>query len=120
MTLQTDSGKVNDMEGSNRERADWGVKDINYNQYHTNLPNNDKKYVFYGVIQNINVGTKTIGFGINESRKITMKLKPKSDLEQGTYTVTVELVQQGNEGKSLGTIDYTFTVNADKTITVNN
>ena len=119
MTLQTNSGNVNDMDGSNRERADWGVQGINYNQYHTNLPN-DKNYVFYGVIQNINVGTKTIGFGINESRKITMKLRPKTDLEQGTYTVTVELVQQGNEEKSLGTIDYTFTVNADKTITVNN
>ena len=47
-----------------------------------------------------------------------MVLRPKAELAAGTYTVTVELVQQGNEGISLGTIDYTFTVNEDKTITV--
>ena len=110
MTLQTNSGKENDMDGSNRERADWGVEDINYNQYHTNLPNDNKNYVFYGVIQNINVGTKTIGFGINESRKITMKLRPKTDLEQGTYKLTVELVQKGNEDKIIDSIDYSFTI----------
>ena len=128
MTLQTGEGKINDMEGSNREKADWGALDeAGYKQYHTKLPNDGKNYVFYGVVQGKNVSstgktvaTKTVGFNPGESRTISMVLRPKAELAVGTYTVTVELVQQGNEGKLLGTIDYTFTVNADKTITVNN
>ena len=30
--------------------------------------------------------------------------------KDGEYTVTVELVQQGKENKTLGTINYAFTV----------
>ena len=117
MTLQTnDNGTVNDMEGSDREKADWGVEDKK--SFSTKLPNDGKNYVFYGVIQKKDYGTKTVGFNPGDSRKINMVLRPKAELAAGTYTVTVELVQQGNEGISLGTIDYTFTVNEDKTITV--
>ena len=117
MTLQTnDNGTVNDMEGSDREKADWGVEDKK--SFSTKLPNDGKNYVFYGVIQKKDYGTKTVGFNPRDSRKINMVLRPKAELAAGTYTVTVELVQQGNEGISLGTIDYTFTVNEDKTITV--
>ena len=117
MTLQTnDNGTVNDMEGSDREKADWGVEDKK--SFSTKLPNDGKNYVFYGVIQKKDYGTKTVGFNPGDSRKINMILRPKAELAAGTYTVTVELVQQGNEGISLGTIDYTFTVNEDKTITV--
>ena len=127
MTLQTNDRDVNDMEGSNREKADWGdliggteeEKTKYFNQYSTKLKNDDKNYIFYGVVQGKKIsGTKTIGFEAGDSRNINMVLRPKADLADGTYTVTVELVQQGNESKSLGTIDYTFTVNADKTITV--
>ena len=117
MTLQTNSGNVNDMEGSNREKADWGSLDENgYNQYSTKLPNEGKNYVFYGVIQGKNVGTtgkvttKTIGFKPGDSRVINMVLRPKTDLASGKYTITVELVQQGKEGKLLGTIDYNFEI----------
>ncbi len=125
MTLQTNgmittNGVVNDMEGSEREKADWyGTKYEKYNQYKTNLHNSEAlNYVFYGLIQNTKIGTKTVGYDSYESRTINMTLRPKAELAAGTYTVTVELVQQGNEGISLGTIDYTFTVNEDKTITV--
>ena len=127
MTLQTNNGNINDMEGSNREKADWGdligeteeEKTKYFNQYSTKLKNDDQNYIFYGVVQGKDFGgTKTIGFEAGDSRNINMVLRPKADLADGTYTVTVELVQQGSESKSLGTIDYTFTVNADKIITV--
>ena len=118
MTLKTGEGKINDMEGSNREKADWGALDeAGYKQYHTKLPNDGKNYVFYGVVQGKNVSstgktvaTKTVGFNPGDSRTISMVLRPKADLSPGIYTITVELVQQGNEGKSLGTIDYNFEI----------
>lgn len=122
MTLQTDNGTVNDMEESKREIYDWGSdRTENTSASKTRLPNDDTlNYIFYGLVQNKDKynGVKTIGFNPGDSRKINMVLRPKADLAAGTYTVTVELVQQGSESKSLGTIDYTFTVNADKTITV--
>lgn len=128
MTLQTGEGKINDMESSNREKADWGaLNEAGYKQYSTKLPNDGKNYVFYGVVQGKDVSstgdtvvTKTVGFNPGESRTISMVLRPKAELAVGTYTVTVELVQQGNEEKSLGTITYSFTVNEGGTITVNN
>ena len=46
-----------------------------------------------------------------------MVLRPKANLADGTYTVTVELVQQGENSESLGTINYAFTVK-DKVISV--
>ncbi len=119
MTLQTNNGKVNDMEGSNREKADWGdligkteeEKTKYFNQYSTKLKNDKKNYIFYGVVQGKDFGgTKTIGFEAGDSRNINMVLRPKADLADGTYTVTVELVQQGENSESLGTINYAFTV----------
>ncbi|MEE0248476.1 cell wall-binding repeat-containing protein [Peptacetobacter hiranonis] len=115
MTLQTEDGPINDMEGSNREKYDWGVSEIE-EKFKTELPNAKSNYIFYGVKQENSIA-KTVGFNPGDSRKINMVLRPKADLADGTYTVTVELVQQGNEGKSLGTIDYTFNVN-NGTITV--
>ncbi len=124
MTLQTDGGSVNDMESSYREKYDWGSDrdSEKAKESKTRLPNDDNNlnYIFYGLVQDKEKynGVKTVGFEAGDSRNINMVLRPKADLADGTYTVTVELVQQGNESKSLGTIDYTFTVNADKTITV--
>ena len=118
MTLQTnDNGTVNDMEGSDREKADWGVEDKK--SFSTKLPNDGKNYVFYGVIQKKVYGTKTVGFNPGDSRKINMVLRPKAGLADGTYTVTVELVQQGKNDVLLGTVDYTFKVTEGE-ITVNN
>ena len=119
MTLQTNNGNINDMEGSNREKADWGdligeteeEKTKYFNQYSTKLKNDDQNYIFYGVVQGKDFGgTKTIGFEAGDSRNINMVLRPKADLADGTYTVTVELVQQGENSESLGTINYAFTV----------
>ncbi len=111
MTIRTDDGKeviVNDMEGSNREKYDWGVSGIDA-KFKTELPNNGENYVFCGVKQENSVA-KTVGFKPGDSRTISMVLRPKADLSPGIYTITVELVQQGNEGKSLGTIDYNFEI----------
>ena len=119
MTLQTNNGNINDMEGSNREKADWGdligeteeEKTKYFNQYSTKLKNDDQNYIFYGVVQGKDFGgTKTIGFEAGDSRNINMVLRPKADLADGTYTVTVELVQQGENSELLGTINYAFTV----------
>ncbi len=126
MTLQTNNGKVNDMEGSNREKADWGdligeteeEKTKYFNQYSTKLKNDDQNYIFYGVVQGKAFdGTKTIGFEAGDSRNINMVLRPKANLADGTYTVTIELVQQGENSELLGTINYAFTVE-DGVITV--
>ena len=126
MTLQTNDRDINDMEGSNREKADWGdligkteeEKTKYFNQYSTKLKNDDKNYIFYGVVQGKAFdGTKTIGFEAGDSRNINMVLRPKANLADGTYTVTVELVQQGENSESLGTINYAFTVK-DKVISV--
>ncbi|WNS75218.1 hypothetical protein RRV45_20465 [Bacillus sp. DTU_2020_1000418_1_SI_GHA_SEK_038] len=113
MTLQTNVGDIvggiNDMDGSNREKADWGVE--GFNSYKTNLPN-DGNYVFYGLIQHADYGTKTVGFSAGDSRTINMTLTPKTGLTPGVYTVTVEALQQGsNDVKS--TITYTFIIEAD-------
>ena len=109
MTLQTNSGTINDMDGSNREKADWGVD--GFDTYATNLPNDGTDYVFYGLIQNTTVGTKTVGFEVAESRNIDMTLTPIDDLAVGTYTVIVEAMQQGND-EVKGTITYTIEVQA--------
>lgn len=107
MTLQTNSGNVNDMDGSLRELADWNAT----NTGSTNLFNLvGSYYVFYGVIQNNEDGTKTVGFTPNDLRNITMTLQPKEQLEIGTYSLTIEVVQQGKEDKGiLDRITYTFT-----------
>ncbi|MEO4054129.1 hypothetical protein, partial [Solibacillus sp. CAU 1738] len=106
MTLKTNSGDVNDMDGSLRELADWngdGGGKV------TNLPNpGGSNYVFYGLIQNNTVGTKTVGFNANDLRTIEMTLQPLDELMVGTYTITVQVLQQGKE-EVLDTITYTFT-----------
>lgn len=106
MTLQTNSGNINDMDGSNREKADWGV--AGFEGYATNLSNSGNN-VFYGLIQDATIGTKTVGFASDTERTIVMTLMPKADLAPGTYTVTVEVLQQGGErfGEA---IEYTFVV----------
>ena len=106
MTLQTNGGTINDMDGSNRERADWGVAGLE--GYLTNLPN-DGNYVFYGLTQSATDGTKTVGFVAGDSRTVNMRLTPKVDLVPGTYTLTVETLQQGSADIK-GTINYTFEV----------
>lgn len=106
MTLQTNGGTINDMDGSYRERADWGIEGLN--AYATSLPNTGN-YVFYGLIQNATDGTKTVGFSAGDSRTVYMTLTPKTDLATGTYTVIVETLQQGSDDVK-GTITYTFTV----------
>lgn len=105
MTLQTNDGTVNDMDGSNRELADWG--DSSKSGFKTNLPGD--KSLFYGVIQHADYGTKTVGFKSNEDRTIHMTLEPKADLAPGKYTVTVEAVQQ-TTNTSGGTITYEIDV----------
>ena len=109
MTLQTDNGNVNDMDGSMRELADW-TNNMNDSKK-TNLPNDtDSKYVFYGLIQNKDVGTKTVGFNAGDSRTVNMTLTPKADLEAGKYTVTVEAMQQGKNEPFGAPITFEFTV----------
>ena len=120
MTLQTDNGTVNDMDGSMRELADWKAEMNNAKR--TNLTNDaNSKYVFYGLIQNKDEGTKTVGFNAKDSRTVNMTLTPKAGLEAGTYTVTVQAMQQNVNGndKECGTpIAFTFTVEkaADKAV----
>lgn len=109
MTLKTNEGNVNDMDGSTRERTDWGVAGINNP---TNLPNYSQNTpsLFYGLIQNSTDGTKTVGFNPSEERTITMQFNPQSGAVSGTYTILVEVVQQGS-GEVLDTIEYTITLN---------
>lgn len=109
MTLQTGTGTVCDMDGSFRERADWGL--TGYSGYETGLPNGEKNYLFYGVIQKVDYGTKTVGFGINEVRNIAMILTPKTGLTSGIYRVMIETKQQGAEESENGNlISYDFSV----------
>ena len=117
--------KYNDLDGSDREKADWqGVEKYinkeNVNVYGTKFDGRKEgKYIYYGVRQNLSKGIRTVGFKAGDVREIELVLNPLLDNENnGEYTVTVELIQQGKESTSLGTIDYTFTVNEDKTITV--
>lgn len=105
MTLQTNEGNINDMDGSFRERADWGVPGLD--SYKTRLPNTGN-YVFYGLIQNSEY-TKTVGFEAGDSRTIKMTLDPRDDLAEGIYTVIVETLQQGSEDVK-ATFTYTFEV----------
>lgn len=105
MTLQTNNGNVNDMDGSNRELADWG--DTSKVSYKTNLPGENA--LFYGVIQNADVGTKTVGFIADENRTINMTLEPLTELAVGTYTVEVEVVQQTTE-KVFDSISYNIVI----------
>lgn len=108
MTLQTGTGTVSDMDGSFRERADWGL--TGYEGYETDLPNSGN-YLFYGVIQKVDYGTKTVGFGSADVRDITMTLTPKTGLPTGNYRVTIETMQQGAEESENGNlIFYDFTV----------
>lgn len=94
MTLQTNGGTINDMDGSNRERADWGVAGLD--GFKTNLPN-DGHYVFYGLIQAQEYGTKTVGFSAEDTRTINMTLAPRTDLTPGTYKVIVQACIQGQD-----------------------
>ncbi|AFA49424.1 Ig-like domain-containing protein [Acetobacterium woodii] len=108
MTLQTGTGTVCDMDGSSRERADWGLS--GYEGYKTNLPN-DGNYLFYGLIQNATVGTKTVGFASGDERSVNLTLTPKTGLVAGSYRLIIETVHQGfeNDGNS-NSIAYDFTV----------
>ena len=111
MTLQTikegvTDPPVNDMDGSNREKADWTAD--GGSQSKTNLPNPDgSNYIFYGLIQNKTDRTKTVGFNPGDERTVNMTLTPKSDLESGTYILTVEALQQGKD-EAQSEIVYTF------------
>ncbi|MGX8700156.1 hypothetical protein [Caproiciproducens sp.] len=111
MTLQTikeeeTNPPVNDMDGSKREKADWNADEES--QFKTNLPNpDDSNYIFYGLTQNKTDGTKTVGFNSGDKRTVNMTLTPQSDLEPGTYTLTVEALQQGND-EPQSEISYTF------------
>lgn len=94
MTLQTNDGNINDMDGSNRERADWGIGGLE--KHKTNLQSNGSgQSLFYGVIQNATVGTKTVGFTAGEERTIKLTLAPQKTGVTGTYTLLVEVMQQG-------------------------
>ena len=112
-----------DKEGSLIEKADWKA-DINY--YSTKLDNSENdKYIFYGVRQNKDKGTRTVGFKAGDERKIELVLRPKLEANNGTYTVTIQLMQQmdsernNTSDKVLGDkITYTFNVN-NGAITVN-
>lgn len=90
MTLQTNNGNINDMDGSKREQADWhGRKD----GYETKLPGTNS--IFYGVIQNKNIGTKTIGFNPAEVRDINLHMELLHPLERAEYKIKIEVLQQG-------------------------
>ena len=107
--------KEDDMDGSLREQADWTN---NLKAYHsTKLDNSDtNKYVFYGVRQNKEKGTRTVGFNEGDIRTIDMKLRPKSGLEKGIYTVTIQSMEQVDSNqntatdKTGNTITYAFEV----------
>ena len=104
--------KYNDLDGSKREKADWQGEEKNGKTPGTKLDDRVKeKYIFYGVRQDSAKGTRTVGFAAGDERKIELVLNPLLKKENdGTYTVTVELVQQSKESKTLGTINYAFTV----------
>ena len=112
-----------DKEGSLIEKADWKAES---NYYSTKLDNSENdKYIFYGVRQNKDKGTRTVGFKAGDERKIELVLRPKLEANNGTYTVTIQLMQQmdsernNTSDKVLGDkITYTFTVN-NGAITVN-
>lgn len=112
-----------DKEGSLIEKADWNAYS---NYYSTKLDNSENdKYIFYGVRQNKDKGTRTVGFKAGDERKIELVLRPKLEANNGTYTVTIQLMQQmdsernNKSDKVLGDkITYTFTVN-NESITVN-
>ena len=105
-----------DKEGSLIEKADWNAYS---NYYSTKLDNSENdKYIFYGVRQNKDKGTRTVGFKAGDERKIELVLRPKLEANNGTYTVTIQLMQQvdskrnNTSDKVLGDkITYTFTVN---------
>lgn len=93
-----------------RQLEDWtGVQTAYYTKLERTKNDN---YVFYGVKQTGKAeagATRTVGFEAGESRIIDMVLTPKSNLAAGTYTVMVELLQQGKSGV-IGTITYQFTI----------
>ena len=106
--------KYNDLDGSDREIADWKGENTYTNQDGINVSGTKidgrvvGKYIFYGVRQNKD-GVRSVGFAAGDERKIELVLNPSLE-KDGEYTVTVELVQQGKENKTLGTINYAFTV----------
>lgn len=108
MTLQTGSGSINDMDGSGRERADWGADGADAS-LKTNLTNTGN-CLFYGLVQGAAYnGTKTVGFSAGETRTVAMTLTPKTDLHEGTYSLTVETLQQGSDSVK-DSINYTFVI----------
>ncbi len=124
--------KYNDLDGSVREKADWtaakGYESIDYKG--TDLDNNENsKYIFYGVRQGGETTelkkSRTVGFAAGDVREIELVLNPLENLDNGTYTVTIQSMKQENcstdeSDKKLGNeITYTFTV-TNKVITVNN
>ena len=105
MVLQTGTGSINDMDGSDREKADWGVSGLD--SFKTALQG--EKALFYGVIQNTTDGTKTVGFNQNEDRTVKMKFNPQASAVAGSYTINVEVVQQGT-WEVLDVIEYDITL----------
>ena len=107
--------KEDDLDGSLIEQANWTN---NLEAYHsTKLDNSTAdKYIFYGVRQNKKLGTRTVGFNKGDMRTIEMKLRPKSGLEKGIYTVTIQSMEQVDSDqktstdKTGNTITYTFEV----------
>lgn len=67
--------------------------------------------MFYGVRQTGKTEgtTRTVGRKAGDSRKIDMVLTPKAGVDAGTYTITVETLQQGSSDVK-GTISYTMVV----------
>ena len=107
--------KEDDMDGSAREKADWTNNLAAFNS--TKLDNSTKdKYIFYGVRYDMKTGTRTVGFNKGDMRTIDMKLRPKSGLEKGIYTVTIQSMEQVDSNqntvtdKTGNTITYTFEV----------
>ena len=132
--------KYNDLESSNREKADWNGTGVYTDSKGkktpgTNLDNDDSsKYIFYGVRQgkgtitsdDVNLyKSRTVGFKAGDERKIELVLRPKLEADNGTYTVTIQLMQQLDSERN-NTIDkvlgdkitYTFIVDNGE-ITVN-
>lgn len=121
MTLVTDGGNVDSIKGTGgRQAEDWAGTD---GQWKTKLKADGSKSVFYGVRQagtGTAVGTtRTVGFNAGDNRTIDLKLTPKADIADGTYTVTIQPKQQTGvtTGVNLGeAITYTFTVEAPEVI----
>lgn len=105
--------KYNDLDGSKREKADWQGEEKNGKTPGTKLDDRVKeKYIFYGVRQDSAKGTRTVGFADGDVREIELVLNPLSNLANGTYTVTIQLMQQNDSeaDRVIGNpITYSFT-----------